>query len=833
MIISSPARVVLLALVTGLALAVGAVAQESGNASATETKERKMNEASMPPKSKTGSAAPSQTTNRKSGVANLFIDFAEDQRDLWTSPKELRFEDASWLVPLSGLTAGLFVTDADYSRHISHDPNTLSHYNTFSNAGLAALIGGAGGMWLLSHHTGNSHWRETGFLAGEATVHSLVMTEALKYSLRRERPYQGDGSGAFFQSGGTSFPSEHSAAAWSVASILAHEYPGWLTKLLAYGGASLVSYSRIRAEKHFPSDVVVGALLGELAAHQVYTKHHDVELGGDSWTSPAHLFYEDGQSKPGYVGSPYVPLDSWIYPAIDRLAAMGFIDTAFAGMRPWTRLACAQMIIEAQDRADAAGPVVSELVNELQKEFQPELGGGADRGQTLARLESVYFRGENISGMPLTDGYHFGQTQINDFGRPYGEGWNTISGFSAYTTSGPWSAYVRGEYQTAPLIPVLSARARQYVATSYGALPVPPAVDNPSVNQFRLLDAYLAWNFQNWQLSFGKQSLWWGPSLGGAILLSSNSEPVTMFRIDRATPLRLPWMFGLFGPLRWQFFLGRLSGHEFVRSDAHGLVGEWGRELADQPFILGQKLSFKPSRNFEFGIGYTRIAGGSGQPFTAHQFLRSLFSLGNGAPGSASDPGDIRSGVDFTYRVPGLRNWLAFYGEAFTEDEYTPLAYPRKSAYQGGFYMPRIPGISKIDLRIEGGSTEPADFGTCIGCFYTNTRFLSGYTNNGHLMGSWLGRAGQGVQAWSTYWLSSQNKIEFHYRHQKSVADFVAGGGTVNDAGVAADIWINATTEFSGSVQYERWSFPILADFPQTNVSSSVKIAFFPHFWRK
>ena len=49
----------------------------------------------------------------------------------------------------------------------------------------------------------------------------LVMAETLKYSLRRQRPFEGDGSGPFFQSGGTSFPSEHAAAAWSIAGVVA------------------------------------------------------------------------------------------------------------------------------------------------------------------------------------------------------------------------------------------------------------------------------------------------------------------------------------------------------------------------------------------------------------------------------------------------------------------------------------------------------------------------------------------------------------------------------------------------------------------------------------
>src|SRR5947209_8337126 len=192
------------------------------------------------------------------GFHGLARDFLGDQEQIWTSPAKLRFSDTEWLVPLSGLTTGLFVTDQDFNRHLSQNPTTISHYKTLSNAGVGALIGGAGGMWLLGHVKHNEHWSETGFLAGEAAINSLVAVEAFKYSLRRERPYQGDGTGPFFQNGGTSFPSEHAAAAWSVAGVIAHEYPGPLMKIAAYGLASLVDYSRIRGRQHFPSDVFVG-----------------------------------------------------------------------------------------------------------------------------------------------------------------------------------------------------------------------------------------------------------------------------------------------------------------------------------------------------------------------------------------------------------------------------------------------------------------------------------------------------------------------------------------------------------------------------------------------
>src|SRR6266850_255577 len=393
--------------------------------------------------------------------------FVRDQGEIWTSPAKLRFSDTEWLVPLSGVTAGLFVTDASYSRHLSQNPSTISHYKTLSDAGVAALIGGAGGMWLLGHAKHNEHWSETGFLAGEAALNSLVAVESFKYTLRRERPYQGDGSGPFFHSGGTSFPSEHAAAAWSVAGVIAHEYPGPFTKIMAYGLASLVTVSRVKAHQHFPSDVVVGSVIGNLVAQNIYSRHHDFNLGGGEWRSISQIFRGDGNSSPANQGSPYVPLDSWIYPAIDRLAAMGLIDSGFAGMKPWTRNECVRLLGEASERVNAGvgGSEAEKVYQLLETEFRGELerAGGEDRAR--AKVESVYARVTNISGQPLTDGNHFGQTITNDFGRPYQEGLNSVEGFSAWGTSGHWAGYVRAEYQHAPSAPADSLTVRQFIAS--------------------------------------------------------------------------------------------------------------------------------------------------------------------------------------------------------------------------------------------------------------------------------------------------------------------------------------------------------------------------------
>src|SRR6266567_2817071 len=809
-------------------------AQERGSeAVASETASAKHNDSSGTNSAPDANAIGKASEGTRMGLVGRFIG---DQREIWTSPAKLRFSDTEWLVPLSGITAGLFVTDRDFSKHLSQNPTTFSHYKTLSNAGVASLVGGAGGMWVLGHVKHNEHWSETGFLAGEAAVNSWVAVEGLKYSLRRERPYQGDGSGSFFQSGGTSFPSGHAATAWSIAGVVAHEYPGPLTKAMAYGLASLVSFSRVRAHQHFPSDVLVGSVMGNLIAQNIYSRHHDPDLGGGEWRSISQLFRGDGTYSPANQGSPYVPLDSWVYPALDRLIAMGLIDSAFEGMKPWTRNECVRLLQEASESVDGegrGGTEADKIYRLLEVEFRDELEGRGGNGRFRGRVESVYARVTGISGAPLTDGNHFGQTLINDFGRPYQEGFNSVDGFSAWTTTGRWVGYVRAEYQHSPSAPSQPDSARQFIASVDNIPGVPPATPFSTVNRVRLLDAYVGLNFENWQVSFGKQSLWWGPVEGGPLMFSDNAEPLNMFRINRVSPFKLPSVLGWLGPIRVEWFLGQFDGHQFVFQTNTGIVGQFGRSLNRQPFLQGQKISLKPTPNFEFSVSTTTVFAGGPGALTWHTFLHS-YSLGNSQQqGGNSDPGDRRSGVDFSYRIPGIRQWLTFYGDAFTEDEFSPLGYPRKSAIRGGIYMPQIPGIPKLDLRVEGRSTVPPDFPGCNGCFYVNNRYPDGsYTNLGNLVGNWLGRAGQGEQAWSTYWLTSRNKIQFNYRHQKISTLYLPQGGTLNDGGAKADFWLGRAVMLSGSVQYEKWNYPVLDPLPRSNVTTSIQFTFWPNAWK-
>ena len=775
---------------------------------------------------------PDETENKVRGLPRAFL---HDQIGMWTSPAHIRFSDATWMVPLGGFAAALFATDADVSRHLSNTPSTLTQYRHLSDYGVYSMAGGAGGLYVLGLLTQNEHQRETGFLSGEAAVDALVAVEALKYATGRQRPYQSPGIGQFLKSG-TSFPSEHSAAAWAIAGMVAHEYPSPFLKFLSYGMATVVSASRITAKEHFPSDVLIGSAIGYLTSEYVYRKHHNYELRGDQWETPGLHPDRPSHWESKYMGSPYVPLDSWIYPALERLAALGYVDSGIAGMRPWTRLECARQVSEAADRvADNEGITEAALIyKDLQREFSAEvdwLGGG---NNAELRLESVYTRGTEIVGKPLTDGYHFGQTVIDDFGRPEEQGFNNVSGVSGWATDGPFAVYIRTEFQHSPSAPGLPLAAREAISIAdfshVGGLnppfPVPPGTPTDSVDRGRLLDAYVAMNLSDWQLSFGKQSLWWGPDQGGGMMMSDNADPLTMFRVNRVTPFKLPSIFGVLGPMRVEFFLGQYSGYEFMFTPS-GLLGQYGQSLHPQPIVHGERFSFKPTPNFEFGMSRTTDYGGPDYPLTWHNFLRSVFSTDQTQPGAANKPGSRRSGVDFSYRV---RNGLTFYADGFTEhDTISPIVGPDVAAWLGGIYIPRLPKLPKMDFRAEGVYTDPPIGGNVgSGFFYFNPTWISGFTNAGNLMGNWVGREGQGVQAWTSYWFTPRNKLEFEFRHLKVSHEFIPNGGTLTDAGVHADFWLHSNFSLSAAVQYEAWTYPVISATRQSNVTSSIQLAFWP-----
>ena len=758
---------------------------------------------------------PELPANRENHLGpQLLRNIVSDQEAIWTSPKHLRFLDADWLLPLGLATGGMLATDTEYSKHLSNSPRRLKSSLDISNYGISSMIGIEGGFYLWGRMTHDDHEQETGILGGEAALNSLAVSYALKSAFRRQRPLQNDYRGSFWEKG-DSFPSEHAAAAWSIASIIAHEYPGPITSIFTYGLASVVSASRISAKQHFPSDVLIGSTIGWFVGQQVYRSRHNPILGGGEWETYAERNdYSSGRNSES-KGSPYVELDSWIYPALERLAALGYINNEFLAMRPWTRIECAELVEEAGDNIRAEridSSEASQLYDALLREFHTDSEASSAGIEPSLHVESLYAGATNITGPPLTDSYHFGQTIINNFGRPYEQGFNSVSGFSGWSTAGRFTIYTRGEYQQAPSAPGYSDSVRNLIAALDGT-PVQPATAVSASNQFRLLDTYVAANVAGWDLAFGKQSLWWGPAQGSALLFSDNAEPIYMFRASRITPFTLPWIFHWLGPMKWDLFFGKLSGNIFP----------------PRPLIHGEKISFKPTPNLELGFSRTVELGGVGRPLTFGHLALSYFSLTsptNETPNT--DPGKRTGGFDLTYRVPFVRDWLTFYIDSLADDDPSPLAAPRRAGINPGLYLTRFPKIPKLDLRVEGVNTNTPSSSAGGHFIYWDNFYRQLYTNKNNLIGSWIGREGQGIQAWSEYWFSPRSTLQFGYRHAKVASDFIPDGETLNDGSVKANWWVHKDLCFSAFVQYEKWLAPVLAATTQSNWTSSVEIGFQP-----
>jgi hypothetical protein len=757
---------------------------------------------------------------------SLLKNIALDQKAIWTSPAHLRWADGSWLFPLAAVTAGFFATDRAVPPALSKDPNKLNRYTKLSDYGVYSLIGAGGGLYVWSKISHDDHQRETGLLAGEAAINSFAVDTTFKYAFGRERPNQDQGLGNFFRSG-DSFPSDHSAVAWSIASVLAHEYPGPLTKVAVYGLATAVSASRVLGKQHFPSDVVVGGAIGWLIGRQVYRAHHDPDLGGSAWGS---LLGEDEEARrqglpDKSAASTFVPLDSWVYPSFDRLVSMGFAPTALQGMKPWTRIECARLTEEVGDALleatrDAHDPdeQAVQIQETLKREFSQEIAvlNGA-RNLSFA-VDSVYTRVMSINGPILTDGFNFGgQTISYDFGRPFRRGTNALMGTSVRASEGPFAIFARVEFQHSPSAPPLSDSILQFISMN-DSQPLQVAHPLASVNRADLLEGYLSFNHSGWQVSAGKQTMSWGVGEGGSMLLSDNAEPLYMVRLTRVIPVELPGFLQIVGPFRTEWFLAKVNGGSVV----------------PHPLMYGQKFSFSVAHFLEIGFGRTVFLGRGpnaigGDPFTTLNFLRSLFAINTSF--RAGVPGSNQGSLDINLDVPGLNHSVSLYADLYTKDVPIYLADPPTGSYRAGMFLPRLPHASRMDFRFESTSTESPIFATPYRGLlnYYNSGYRDGYTNYGQLMGNTVGRQGRIFQAWSAIHLSAVDQIQFSFKDQQVDPHFVPGGGLWQDYIVSYEMHVRSGFYVKSAMQFEHIQhFPMLFNGRVNNITGSIEIGFVP-----
>jgi membrane-associated phospholipid phosphatase len=206
----------------------------------------------------------------------LVPNLGHDQKDIWLSPAKLSKRKYVWpTLAVIGTAAALVALDPIDGPPVRNSTAFAGFNNAFNSS---ATAWGTAAVPLALYTTGwiirDKRMKNTALLAGEAVGDAEILTTVLKDVTNRTRPnalQPGQNySDTFFNGKGSvlsnhgGFPSGHTIAALSVATVIArrygrtHKWVPWVS----YGLAGAVGFSRISSSQHFISDVFVGGALG-------------------------------------------------------------------------------------------------------------------------------------------------------------------------------------------------------------------------------------------------------------------------------------------------------------------------------------------------------------------------------------------------------------------------------------------------------------------------------------------------------------------------------------------------------------------------------------------
>lgn len=401
-----------------------------------------------------------------------------------------------------------------------------------------------------------------------------------------------------------------------------------------------------------------------------------------------------------------IPLDSWIYPALEKLEGMGLVDSVLLGSRPFTRLEAARQVAEALSRVKHEQPpqVVRNLLRRLQVDLRQdldELNNPAERSsyfQPLRSLDVAYlYKNGQDSDLVSTQARQFA-LNYNNAGIEYSEHHNSRVTFETEARLGRHLLlYAR---------PLAEWQENQYGESSDSSL--------------SLLEGRLALGLGPLEFSAGRQSLWWGQSRHGALVLTNNAQPLDMLRLTNPTPVLLPWILRFLGPFRFDLFVSRLEEDRVV----------------PEPYFGGLRVDFKPMPWLELGASRAVMFGGGDRHIAFDDFLTIVG--GENLSGEEDTSNSVAS-VDARVKIPKL--WGAeIYAEIGGEDEADFLGsvpFFSQMAYIGGVYLPRIEPSGRVELRLEYLDTTHQRKGQPV--WYRHGLYRSGYIYEGRILGHHAG----------------------------------------------------------------------------------------------
>ena len=403
-----------------------------------------------------------------------------------------------------------------------------------------------------------------------------------------------------------------------------------------------------------------------------------------------------------------VPIGDWSYSAVEKLAALGLIESDMRATRPYTRLEMARLTLEARNRFDSIRATAKEAISgeraliieailgRLEREFSADLGelSGAGPSTCIKPLKNVYLS------------YLYGNHDFkleNTKGEQFGDASNARVGLSSYGVFFSHLAYyLNPEYRYAK---------SQFSGES---------------QQVELFEGYGKLEFFNIELEAGRDTLWWGPGVHGSLLLTDNAQPLNLIKLSNPDPVVLPWIFKYLGSIKFAAFWTELGDN----GDVH------------QPELMGLRFDLKPLPLLEIGLARTWMLNGRGSgvkgatDLSFNDWMDILFK------GNSEGELDVdqRAGLDAILRIPDVDRWLSLmktfelWSEFYGEDEAGHL--PSKWAYVVGAKFGDLFLTGKTDLILEYANDV---INGKPGLWYSNQHYPQGYTYKGDILGHNMG----------------------------------------------------------------------------------------------
>jgi hypothetical protein len=469
-------------------------------------------------------------------------------------------------------------------------------------------------------------------------------------------------------------------------------------------------------------------------------------------------------------GAVDLPLHHWAYEAIERLTAMGVIDRAMLGSKPYSRKEAAKYVARAIERA-RADRLAEPLLDRLSREFRAELAGlerGVLRygarvqtevdGASIGAEQRVRFR-ENRGGEYYVDGVQ-NQTDVR--------AWLEVNDWASLT--------VQPKFISDPHILGIGA------------------TDNSQ--NFYVRELGLKLSRFNVALEVARGSLWWGQGYRGSLLLTDHAFPLDMIKLGSDEAFQLPGWFGKLGEWKVQTFLAQLERErDFPRAKLFGL-----------------RVSYLPAGWLELGLTRLTLFDGQGRD---QSFPRTVID----AYTSAANEGGARevneqAMLDFRATLPRMRYLplpagMQVYGELGSEDKWSKTI-PSRAAFLAGIYIPQLFSGDSTDLRIEYADTDFTRRNThdhIPQVWYNNGTYRSGMRHRGFALGHHMGTDGIDFFVRATRYLSDKVQLGTSFNVQERDRGQPVHE-TKGEAAVDLTWWLSAAAQFTVGYAYQRLKNP-------------------------